>query len=144
MNLLLTRNVVDFSDFVRKHLTTSKKLYPKVGEIIGKIFTDFYKEKLVRILSNIPEVRITKVSRLVSNFLHVCYLQDQPSFRIADIGCGEGQSTQALGKAFPGAKVLGIDIDQRAIAYAKKHTTAGNISFLCKLLQAVLKFSDLF
>ena len=123
---------------------TSKKLYPNVGEVIGKIFTDFYREKLARVISNIPEVQSTKISRWVTNFPYVCSFEGQPSFRIADIGCGEGQSTQALGNAFPEAKVLGIDIDKKAIAYAENHRTARNISFLCKLLQAVLKFSDLF
>ena len=72
VNLFLTRNVVDFSDFVRRCFMTSKKVYPNVGEVIGKIFTDFYRDKLARVISNIPEVRSTKVSRLVSNFPHVC------------------------------------------------------------------------
>ena len=78
-------------------------------------------------------MKSTKVSRLAGlQFLPLSTFQGQPKFSIADIGCGEGESTKALGKAFPEAKIVGIDIDQEAITYAKNHTTAINISFDCK------------
>ena len=39
---------------------------------------------------------------------------------IADIGCGAGQSTVTMGKAFPKAKILGIDFHGPSIARARK------------------------
>lgn len=52
---------------------------------------------------------------------------------IADIGCGGGQSTVAMAKAFPKSKVLGIDYDPRGIARAQKLATTNrlnNVEFL--------------
>jgi len=53
--------------------------------------------------------------------------------RIADIGCGAGQSTIAMGKNFPKAQVLGIDYHGPSIERARKlASTQGlkNVEFL--------------
>ena len=109
-------------------IKTCEKLYPEVGKVIGKLYTEFYTDKLAQVLRNVPELQQKKILRSVV-FNH--QLSDH-LYSIADIGCGEGQSTQVLGETFLGAKVIGIDIDEKAIAHAKKHRTASNISFVCK------------
>jgi 2-polyprenyl-3-methyl-5-hydroxy-6-metoxy-1,4-benzoquinol methylase len=40
---------------------------------------------------------------------------------ILDVGCGLGIATGAMAKYFPNAKVMGVDISEDAIAYAKLH-----------------------
>ncbi len=57
-----------------------------------------------------PEVKINLIKR------YLC-LDDIES--ILDVGCGVGYTANALGKAFPGASVLGIDVSTDAIEYAK-------------------------
>ncbi len=52
---------------------------------------------------------------------------------VADIGCGCGQSTVTMGKAFPKSKVLGIDYHGPSIERARKLAAAGglgNVEFL--------------
>lgn len=39
--------------------------------------------------------------------------------RLADLGCGQGWSTIAVARAFPGAEVWGIDTDEASIAEAR-------------------------
>lgn len=58
---------------------------------------------------------------------------DSPHFSILDVGCGGGDFAATLAKTFPNAKVVGTDIDEDAIAYAKKKWAAiPNLSFLQK------------
>jgi len=45
----------------------------------------------------------------------------RPDSRVADIGCGEGWSSIAIAKAYPGATVDGYDIDEASIAAAGEH-----------------------
>ncbi|SED98147.1 Methyltransferase domain-containing protein [Arthrobacter alpinus] len=53
--------------------------------------------------------------------------------RILDLGAGYGWSTLALAKAYPGAVVVGIDIDEPSIVRARDHARergmAGQVSF---------------
>lgn len=44
---------------------------------------------------------------------------DPPPQSILDVGCGGGLSTIRLGEQFPHAKILGIDLNPLAIAFAK-------------------------
>ena len=44
--------------------------------------------------------------------------------RIADIGCGSGEFTARLAALFPGAHIVGIDILEGSIAYARKRYAA--------------------
>lgn len=58
----------------------------------------------------------------------------EPGARLAEIGCGTGVSTRALAKAFPQARVDGIDIDSASIDAARALTKAdpevkGNLEF---------------
>jgi SAM-dependent methyltransferase len=48
-------------------------------------------------------------------------LQSAPPARVADVGCGVGWSTIALARAFPKARVEGIDLDEASIADARRN-----------------------
>lgn len=53
--------------------------------------------------------------------------------RILDLGCGEGQLTTTLGRVYPTAMVLGVDLDARAIARARtraQEAKRGNVDFM--------------
>ncbi|MBP2369533.1 class I SAM-dependent methyltransferase [Pseudonocardia parietis] len=47
---------------------------------------------------------------------------------IADLGCGEGWSTIALARAYPGAVVHGYDVDPPSTAAATEHAAAAGLS----------------
>ena len=59
-----------------------------------------------------PLIKIDALSRV----LHI----KNPS-SILDVGCGLGIAAGAMTQYFPGAKVMGVDISEDAIAYAKIH-----------------------
>src|SRR5436309_1759361 len=40
--------------------------------------------------------------------------------RVLDFGCGAGASTMSLAKLFPGARIVGIEVDQRLLALAHR------------------------
>jgi cyclopropane fatty-acyl-phospholipid synthase-like methyltransferase len=48
-------------------------------------------------------------------------LQSDPPARVIDIGCGEGWSTFAIARAYPQARVVGIDLDGPSIDAARRH-----------------------
>ena len=50
-------------------------------------------------------------------------LQADPPARVVDIGCGEGWSTLAIARAYPRARVVGIDLDAPSIEAARCHAT---------------------
>lgn len=57
----------------------------------------------------------------------------QKGARIADVGCGHGQSTVAMGKAFPNSQVLGIDYHEPSIQRARAlaaDNSLNNVEFL--------------
>src|SRR5262249_48306809 len=45
-------------------------------------------------------------------------LRSQPPVRVADFGCGVGNSTLAIARAYPLAEVVGIDLDAASIEEA--------------------------
>lgn len=47
--------------------------------------------------------------------------------RIVDVGCGEGWATIGAARAFPGARVIGIDDDARSIETASRHARAAGV-----------------
>jgi 2-polyprenyl-3-methyl-5-hydroxy-6-metoxy-1,4-benzoquinol methylase len=48
-------------------------------------------------------------------------LEAEPPARVADVACGGGWSTIAIARAYPEARVDGIDLDQASIALAEKN-----------------------
>ena len=60
-------------------------------------------------------------------------LRSEPPARIADIGCGEGWSTIAIARAYPAARVVGVDLDGPSIEAARHHAAEagldGNVEF---------------
>jgi SAM-dependent methyltransferase len=54
-------------------------------------------------------------------------LQADPPARIADVACGEGFSTIAIARAYPKARVDGIDSDEASIAAAERHLTGSGV-----------------
>ncbi|WP_203335981.1 class I SAM-dependent methyltransferase [Nocardioides limicola] len=59
-----------------------------------------------------------------------------PGCRVLDVGCGGGWSSIALARAYPGATVLGVDIDQPSIDLAVTNARDAGVSdrvrFVCQ------------
>ena len=55
-------------------------------------------------------------------------LLGRPGARIGDIGCGEGWSTIALGRAYPNASLTGYDPDPPSTAAAADHATDAGLA----------------
>jgi 2-polyprenyl-3-methyl-5-hydroxy-6-metoxy-1,4-benzoquinol methylase len=51
---------------------------------------------------------------------------DTPA-RVADLGCGTGWSSIALARAYPAARIDGIDLDPASIAEARHNAAAGGV-----------------
>lgn len=49
--------------------------------------------------------------------------------RLLDIACGAGYGSKLLADAHPSLEVLGVDYDERAVEYARKHYSAPNLSY---------------
>jgi SAM-dependent methyltransferase len=62
-------------------------------------------------------------------------LRADPPARVADVGCGEGWSTIALARAYPRARVVGVDLDAPSIeaarANAREAGVEGSVEFRC-------------
>ena len=55
--------------------------------------------------------------------------------RVADVGCGEGWSTLAVARAFPEARVDGLDLDSASIADAQRHAAETQVDGRVRFLQ---------
>jgi SAM-dependent methyltransferase len=55
-------------------------------------------------------------------------LRADPPARVADIGCGTGWSSIAIGLAYPGVTVHGFDKDQESIALARDNAQANGVA----------------
>lgn len=53
-----------------------------------------------------------------------------PPESIIDVGCGGGFFTLKLGKKYPKAQVVGIDLSKQAIAFAQSHLFLPNVDFI--------------
>ena len=96
--------------------------YSDIGEEIPEAIERFFKPGYRHFLAKewlgaVPGL-VTKLERGAS---------------IVDVGCGCGQSTIAMAKAFPKSRVLGIDYDARSIERARRLAAtekAGNVMFI--------------
>lgn len=52
----------------------------------------------------------------------------EPDARVADIGCGEGWSSIALARAYPGLTVDGYDIDEASVIAARQHAADAGLA----------------
>ena len=50
-----------------------------------------------------------------------------PGTRIVDVGCGAGWSTIALARAYPGARLVGVDVDQPSLDLAVANATRAGV-----------------
>lgn len=65
-------------------------------------------------------------NRPASDLIHA--VGDQPFRRIVDLGCGPGNSTEALIRAFPQAAVTAIDADPSMVEAARKRLPGVDVS----------------
>ncbi len=60
-------------------------------------------------------------------------LRSDPPARIVDVGCGEGWSSIAISRAYPMARVIGVDFDGPSVDAARRHAQeaglAGRVEF---------------
>lgn len=56
------------------------------------------------------------------------HLLTAPAARIADIGCGSGWSTIALARAYPNARIDGVDADEVSIAAARRNAAEAGVA----------------
>jgi 2-polyprenyl-3-methyl-5-hydroxy-6-metoxy-1,4-benzoquinol methylase len=64
------------------------------------------------------------------------YLPPSPRDFVLDVGCGSGVVSSFLGRS--GAQVLGIDINEEAISYAKEANVMQNVDFVVSLVDQPL------
>jgi SAM-dependent methyltransferase len=55
-------------------------------------------------------------------------LKSEPPARVADVGCGVGWSTIAMARAFPTARVEGIDLDEASIVDARRNAAEAGMA----------------
>jgi len=70
---------------------------------------------------------------MITYFSRIIDLLNEP-LKIADMGCGFGNSSLALTSIFPQAKVHGLDIDGDSIVKAKANINHPNVTFTGKSL----------
>jgi 2-polyprenyl-3-methyl-5-hydroxy-6-metoxy-1,4-benzoquinol methylase len=54
-------------------------------------------------------------------------LRADPPARVADVACGQGYSTMAIARAYPNARVDGLDLDEASIAAAQENVTDSDV-----------------
>jgi 2-polyprenyl-3-methyl-5-hydroxy-6-metoxy-1,4-benzoquinol methylase len=54
--------------------------------------------------------------------------------RVADVGCGQGWSTIALARAFPDARIDGLDLDDASIVEARRHAAEAGLGDRARFL----------
>lgn len=62
----------------------------------------------------------------------------RPRDRVLDLGCGIGIVAEAIGRHIPRGQVLGVDLSQQNIAYARKTVRVPNVRFEVQKAQAPL------
>ena len=69
----------------------------------------------------------------------------EPGMRIADLGCGAGNTTYCLNQlASPGGSTLGVDISEQRIQYAKKKYSAEGIQYVVSDIREPLPMIGMF
>ncbi|SEI84051.1 class I SAM-dependent methyltransferase [Demequina mangrovi] len=60
----------------------------------------------------------------------------RPDARIADVACGAGWSAIALARAYPTARIIGIDVDEPSVARAREHVRAAGLEDRVEVVHA--------
>jgi 2-polyprenyl-3-methyl-5-hydroxy-6-metoxy-1,4-benzoquinol methylase len=55
-------------------------------------------------------------------------LRSAPPARVLDLGCGLGASSIALARAYPRARVLGVDLDQASVTEARAQAAEADVT----------------
>ena len=84
--------------------------YPNVGRLIGQLLLTFYRDNLPLALRDLPETKSLLEQGNFSIIMKSVNRTTKLEIKIADMGCGEGRSTQSLASIFPKAQVHGFDI----------------------------------
>ena len=67
-------------------------------------------------------------------FIHGLYdLGQESALDILDVGCGLGFTSECLGRFYKNSNVLGVEVSEDAIVYAK--TNHKNAKFLCEMIR---------
>lgn len=53
----------------------------------------------------------------------------EPGWKVADVGCGIGIFAEKIGKKYPASRVIGIDVSEKNIEYAKATVSLDNVNF---------------
>lgn len=56
-------------------------------------------------------------------------LRDVPVSRVCDFGCGDGRLINELGPEFPAVRFVGLELSERALAFARLFGKGGNVTF---------------
>lgn len=103
--------------------------YSEIGDEIPEAIEQFFRPTYLHFLTSdwVPKVPGLKAK-----------LDDGAS--VADIGCGCGQSTVIMAKAYPNSEILGVDTHRPSIHRAQnlsKKEGANNAHFLCSTAEAI-------
>jgi 2-polyprenyl-3-methyl-5-hydroxy-6-metoxy-1,4-benzoquinol methylase len=90
--------------------------YSEIGEEIPEAIERFFRPGYLNFLTG---DWLAKVPGLVEKL--------KAGAKVADVGCGCGQSTVAMAKAFPNSEVVGIDYDERSIERAQRLAKEGGV-----------------
>jgi 2-polyprenyl-3-methyl-5-hydroxy-6-metoxy-1,4-benzoquinol methylase len=69
-------------------------------------------------------------------------LRSSPPARVADVACGTGRSTLAIARAYPEARVDGIDLDEHSIDVANGHLAEADPDIASRVTFAVRDAAD--
>jgi 2-polyprenyl-3-methyl-5-hydroxy-6-metoxy-1,4-benzoquinol methylase len=103
--------------------------YSELGDEIPGAIEQFFRPSYLNFLT---QDWLTRIPGLVEKL--------ERGARIADIGCGCGQSTVIMAAAYPNSKVVGIDNDRASIESARRlaeRKGAENAEFLCTTAEEV-------
>lgn len=76
------------------------------------------------------EGRLKIAKQIVKVLSHYSHSKDPKSLRVLDIGCSSGIITNHLASVY--GEVVGIDVDKRSIAFAKKKFAKRNLQFFIR------------
>ena len=71
--------------------------------------------------------RLELQARLANIGGHLRYLPISPADRVLDVGCGSGSMSRLIARSFPGAEVVGVDLRQQYLDFARARASAEGI-----------------